>query len=962
MKNQFLLTSLFIIILSVASFAQFDSVYYQGPSQGSVASGVMVNIDNFLKSPVETGAPREIISPELLVIEDLSTLNLDHSNLPPYHYSEDKSVSKERYVSSGQTVLLNNWETDRLTNYIPPDPDVAVGPDHIITTVNVDFSIWDKEGNLINNINGDTWCSQAIGAPDAFDPQVIYDHYDGRWFILWDTRPETTQSSFVIAYSDDSDPTGIWYMYALNASMNGSISTNYWADYPHVGFDSQAIYITSNQFQIGNPSNQHPKIRIIAKSELYSSNGGPLTWRDIWNIRKPGGGSSGQPQMSTQPAISYSTSDNAYFAWAAFFSANYYSIFKIENPLTNPWLRGKAITVPFYFAPPDASQLGGGTLLDNNGRFYNRVVVRNGLLYAAHAIGNSTNTSYSSIKYAVFDLMTMTVQEQSEFGAVGYYYMYPQLTVDKDSNIAVTFSRSADTEYIGGYYATKYNGDPPGLNESYPLATGKGNYVIDFGTGVNRWGDYLGIYLDPVNEQDVWVFPEYAAATNVWGTYIGQIRMTPYPGAHAYSKSFTVDFGNLEVGSAPLTKTVTLSNYGEDDLVINVIGSPIEPFTLLTNLSLPYTLAPYDSVDLEFEFDPTDPMVYDELISFTNNDPNFPGFRMKGRGFEINETMTNIFYAISNSTLPDTAKTLSLDKNTGTGTELGKSNFADVRALTVDPISNIMYGVVPSASSSDLVRVNATEGDAYTLYTFPGLLMVGVAFDTTGILYGASQSGEIRTINLSTGTTTLVTTTVQLTAIAFDPLTNDLWATPRVVVGQKDRIFKIDLATGDTTNIGRTGFNVQTNDLAFDETGALYGVIGGATEVGKLISVDRTTAVGTEVGETGYSNVQSLAYRTSGTSSVEENDQIPGTFSLGQNYPNPFNPSTKIEFKIAELEFVSLKVYDILGTEVATLVNDQKPEGKYEVEFDASLLTSGVYFYQLKAGSFVQTRKMILLR
>ena len=85
-------------------------------------------------------------------------------------------------------------------------------------------------------------------------------------------------------------------------------------------------------------------------------------------------------------------------------------------------------------------------------------------------------------------------------------------------------------------------------------------------------------------------------------------------------------------------------------------------------------------------------------------------------------------------------------------------------------------------------------------------------------------------------------------------------------------------------------------------------------------------------------------------------------FSLSQNYPNPFNPTTNIEFRIADFGFVSLKVYDVLGNEVTVLVNEEKPAGEYEIEFDAEGLTSGIYFYQLKAGSFIETKKMILLR
>ena len=90
-------------------------------------------------------------------------------------------------------------------------------------------------------------------------------------------------------------------------------------------------------------------------------------------------------------------------------------------------------------------------------------------------------------------------------------------------------------------------------------------------------------------------------------------------------------------------------------------------------------------------------------------------------------------------------------------------------------------------------------------------------------------------------------------------------------------------------------------------------------------------------------------------------------FNLFQNYPNPFNPVTKIKYSIpedvrGEKQEVILKIYDVLGREVATLVNEEQPAGEYEVEFDGSALTSGIYFYQLKAGEYSETRKMVLLR
>jgi hypothetical protein len=88
----------------------------------------------------------------------------------------------------------------------------------------------------------------------------------------------------------------------------------------------------------------------------------------------------------------------------------------------------------------------------------------------------------------------------------------------------------------------------------------------------------------------------------------------------------------------------------------------------------------------------------------------------------------------------------------------------------------------------------------------------------------------------------------------------------------------------------------------------------------------------------------------------------PEVFSLSQNYPNPFNPSTKIQYALSSSQFVTLKIYDILGRQVATLVNEEKAAGEYEIEFDAKKLSSGIYFYQLKTGKSILTKKMILLK
>ncbi len=165
-----------------------------------------------------------------------------------------------------------------------------------------------------------------------------------------------------------------------------------------------------------------------------------------------------------------------------------------------------------------------------------------------------------------------------------------------------------------------------------------------------------------------------------------------------------------------------------------------------------------------------------------------------------------------------------------------------------------------------------------------------------------------------------------------------------------------------TTNCGDS-WNLQLNTkesssyITFNSIHSRYNSTSWVCGTKNLWSIGKTVGVI-------YKYTDSIA---SGVSRYGNN--LPITFSLSQNFPNPFNPTTKIKYSIAvetghapSLQYIQLKVYDILGNEVTTLLNREQPAGEYEVEFDASKLTSGIYFYQLKVGSFIETKKMILLK
>ena len=131
----------------------------------------------------------------------------------------------------------------------------------------------------------------------------------------------------------------------------------------------------------------------------------------------------------------------------------------------------------------------------------------------------------------------------------------------------------------------------------------------------------------------------------------------------------------------------------------------------------------------------------------------------------------------------------------------------------------------------------------------------------------------------------------------------------------------------------------------------------------KFILTDVNTMETIEVIPIRFNVISKSEKEVSHKLSKENNgEQLPDKYELSQNYPNPFNPSTRIKYSILADGLVTLKVYDVLGSEVTTLVNENKQAGFYEVEFNASSLANGVYFYRLQAGDFVETKKMILLK
>lgn len=183
----------------------------------------------------------------------------------------------------------------------------------------------------------------------------------------------------------------------------------------------------------------------------------------------------------------------------------------------------------------------------------------------------------------------------------------------------------------------------------------------------------------------------------------------------------------------------------------------------------------------------------------------------------------------------------------------------------------------------------------------------------------------------------------------FNPLGNE-WLTISVL-----------MTTSDSTGVGSGGVVIETAASSWTEFTAPITYIPGSpdpVETFIIIVVEDTSGNPGSIGTS--AKIDQLSFTS--PSAVELISGLPDGFSLKQNYPNPFNPTTNIEYSIPEQSFVQLKVYDILGNEVSTLVNEELSAGTYKADFTAQNLASGFYIAQLRTGNYLKSIKMTLMK
>ncbi|NUO78649.1 T9SS type A sorting domain-containing protein [candidate division KSB1 bacterium] len=445
-------------------------------------------------------------------------------------------------------------------------------------------------------------------------------------------------------------------------------------------------------------------------------------------------------------------------------------------------------------------------------------------------------------------------------------------------------------------------------------------------------------------------FADMHAATTLvrhWQAFVG----------HKLNAPLLANFGVVTVGVSDTTELL-LFNYDAAPLTVSSMNTNSTDYRAIT--PLPATLSGrYDTLSFKIVFEPSIHRALNDtmVINTSGSENQTTRIAVQGRGLLLGQARVGAVYATNSG---GASQLFSLDRQSGAATSIGATGVGALRGLAIHPKTKELYATWQGLSTTNLYRLSSPYGDALLLAIIPAGQIRGIAFQADGSLFAVSATGRFYKITPSTGEANQIgsiTSGVLYSGLSLNPKTGKLYASH---VAQ-DRIYTINPNTGVATLVGSTGLGGYNPALAFGPDGTLYGI----TSTNNFIRIDTSTAAGTVIGPIGVTGMLTLALRTDSTTvSVDERESmaIAHTYQLHQNYPNPFNPSTTIRYALPHAGLVTLKIFNVRGQELATLVHEKQSAGEYAISWRPEGLPSGLYLYRLQAGDWVETKKMILAK
>jgi len=406
---------------------------------------------------------------------------------------------------------------------VPPDPELAVGPNHIIAVTNVAFEIYDKTGTVLVQATtfssffaGTTGCTSA----GVFDPNALYDESTDR-FILGIDGDGT---DYCIAATTGSDPTATWNRYGFATDIGGNFF-----DFPHVGVGLDAIYMGSNQF--GQVSFAEARVFAIDKAALYAG-------AASLSVVSQSTGGDGTPQPAHLHGFNTGTwpTGGPHYIMTEVFDGNNHSVWSWTDPFGANVLTKlgnvnlTAATGVTAGQSIDWPQAGSSELLQGNDFRGQSTTWRNGNLWMSTSMScNPGGGTVNCVRWAQIDPTGPTILDAGVIASNGDYRTFPNVSANHCDDMAIGYTKGSSSTFPSVFVSLREAADPPGTVQGELLMkAGEVNYTSFQSPGPHRWGDYTKMTSDP-DGVTFWYIGEYSrnnGATvgdpdTMWATFIG---------------------------------------------------------------------------------------------------------------------------------------------------------------------------------------------------------------------------------------------------------------------------------------------------------------------------------------------------------------------------------------------------------------------------------------------------------
>lgn len=408
---------------------------------------------------------------------------------------------------------------------LPPDTMGAVGPNHLMVTLNSEVRVLTKAGTPLSTVTlGAFWTPTGATAP--FDPAVAFHPGLNRWLTIAVSNRRSAAASLLIGVSQTTDPTAGWNLFRID----GDPGDTTWPDYPRLGFNGQWAVVAANMF--GNPTGSpfvQSKVFVFSLADLQANLAAPTVLTSPFITLVPA-----QVFDPAAPDVVVVATANTPLGLGL-------ALPRVSGPLGAPTLTAStaaarlASPLPYSFSVVPAPQLGSTTRVDGvtfNSSETQTAVVRNGRLFAAHQVGlPQTSPTRTSLQWWEVDTQSNTLV------AVGRVddptgtraYSHPALAVNRAGDVMLGYTRFGTDVYPSAAFSLHLANDPPGsLRDEVVFKAGEAPYTRTAPT-VIRWGDYSASAVDPSDDCTLWTIQEYAALANTWGTWWAQVPMPDQP-------------------------------------------------------------------------------------------------------------------------------------------------------------------------------------------------------------------------------------------------------------------------------------------------------------------------------------------------------------------------------------------------------------------------------------------------